>query len=154
MIRPTLAYVGEGLGPGFCSQSAVELLLGTAAHESHFEYLAQISGPARGIYQIEPATCDDVLDRYLAVTSRQPIRSRILDLTSSHLSRDHQLVTDLGFSTAVARIVYWKSDMPLAAAGDIDGHARVWKRVYNTALGKGRESDFVSNYRRYVAPYI
>lgn len=60
IIRPTLVEMGH------YSPAAEALLLGTAAHESHGgRYLSQIRGPARGIYQMEPATHDDLWRHYL-----------------------------------------------------------------------------------------
>ena len=42
-------------------QSAIDLLLGTAAQESAFgTYLRQVNGPALGAFQMEPATFKSV----------------------------------------------------------------------------------------------
>jgi hypothetical protein len=52
---------------GMHSESAVNLLLGTAAQESQFgTYFRQIGGgPALGVFQMEPDTEIDIWDNYL-----------------------------------------------------------------------------------------
>jgi hypothetical protein len=55
LITRTLKEIPNGY-----SEDAVELLMMIAAHESKLgTYLRQVSGPALGIFQIEPATHDD-----------------------------------------------------------------------------------------------
>ncbi|SMF86500.1 hypothetical protein SAMN05428998_1881, partial [Tistlia consotensis USBA 355] len=82
IVRPTLAYLADGL-PGFASDAAVELLLGTAAQESGFRYLAQLGGgPALGPYQSEPATRADVHDSYLRY--RPDLERRVASLLAPH----------------------------------------------------------------------
>ncbi|TXG98580.1 MAG: hypothetical protein E6R08_04025 [Nevskiaceae bacterium] len=160
VIRPTLTYIGQGM-PGFASDAAVELLLGTMAHESRFEFLDQVTGPndttlgpAIGFYQIEPATCRDIFETYLNASSRRGLSDRVLSLLAARPAMDDQLAGNLNFATAIARLKYWRSPEPLASPGDIAGHARVWKRVYNTVNGAGREADFINAYQRLVAPYL
>ena len=158
VIKPTLAYVGQGL-VGFDSPAAVELLLGTMAHESKYHYLDQVTGPgdnelgpAIGFYQIEPATLRDIQQIYLGNPRHRGLQDRVLSLLAARPAPEHQLASNLAFATAIARLIYWRAPVPLAKAGDIEGHARVWKRVYNTPLGKGREVDFIAAYRRLVSP--
>src|SRR6056297_2531573 len=60
LIKNTLVEIG------FYSESAVNLLMGTAAQESHLgHYIEQINGPAKGIFQMEPATFEDHVNNYL-----------------------------------------------------------------------------------------
>lgn len=154
IILPTLNYVGANL-PGFASQSAVELLLGTAAQESNFEHLVQMGdGPAVSLYQIEPNTFLDLNANYLSAASRRGLADRLHALKALVPADREQLIGNLMFATAVARLIYWRSPVTLATPGDVAGHARVWKKVYNTPLGKGRESEFISNYQRLVSPYL
>ena len=49
------------------SDNAVNLLMGTAAQESHLgKYRKQLGGgPALGIFQMEPATFNDIVNNYL-----------------------------------------------------------------------------------------
>ena len=61
LIRDTLEQIG------LCSDSAVELLMGTCAQESALgKYRRQIGGgPALGIMQMEPNTYKDIVKNYL-----------------------------------------------------------------------------------------
>lgn len=133
--------------------------MGTMAVESGIRALDQIThsgdttlGPALGLVQMEPATHDDIWVNYLAY---QPeLRARVNALLAPYPPRTKQLVGNLNYAVAMARLLYWRSPAALAPAGDIAGHAAVWKRIYNTPLGKGREADFVERYRTLVAPYM
>jgi hypothetical protein len=152
VMRQALARIDL---PGFASDAAVELLLGTAAQESGLQHLAQIGGgPALGIYQIEPATRLDIHQNYLAF--RPAVERQVLALASDPhvLDLDSQLVSNLAYATVIARLVYYRSPLPLAPAGDIAGHGRLWKRVYNTAEGAGLATHFISTYRLLVAPNL
>lgn len=143
VVRATLIYIRMWSG------SAEELLLGTAITESGLRYLRQFdAGPARGLYQIEPATHDDIADRFLAM--RSDIRKRVNTLLAPEPSRIDQLVTNLAYATAIARIKYWMDPAPLPEPDDIDGLAAYWKRVYNSPHGKGKAEDFAADYRRYI----
>ena len=131
------------------SQAAENLLLGTAIQESGLRYLRQFdSGPARGLYQIEPATHDDIWDVYLKF--RKTLKGRIEVLAAPVPSRIDQLATNLAYATAIARLVYWRHPEPLPEPGDVDGLARYWKRFFNTEKGKGRAADFAAKYRRHI----
>ncbi|EKE78447.1 hypothetical protein [Oceanibaculum indicum] len=152
IIRPTLAYVGDGL-PGFASEAAVRLLLGTAAVESELHYLAQVpTGPAQGIYQIEPATAEDIHNSFLRY--RLPLRSRVMELAAAHPVEAQQLASNLAYATAIARLVYWRSPLKLPAADDIEGMAGMWKQVFNTSLGAGEPAKFIEAYRRLIQPKL
>ncbi|MBP2231789.1 hypothetical protein J2847_005108 [Azospirillum agricola] len=159
VVRPTLSAISGPDVPGLDSEAAVELLLGTAAVESGFRALDQITGagdrqlgPAYGLYQIEPATLDDLHTNFLRF--RPTLAARLSGLAASWPSPAVQLCTNLAYATAVARLIYYRSPVRLAAPGDIEGHARVWKQVYNTPKGKGRPEEFVARFNRLVAPHL
>lgn len=140
VIVPVLAQLG------LYSDSAVNLLLGTCAQESQLgTYLKQINGPALGIYQIEPNTHDDIWDNYLKY--RGDLGGKILAIDS----RDtNNLITNLAYATAIARIIYLRAPDNIPAANDIAGLARFYKKYYNTPLGAATEEQFIDNYKRYV----
>lgn len=159
VVRPTLAQLTGPDVPGLGSDAAVELLLGTAAHESGFRALDQITGrndrtlgPAYGLWQIEPATLDDLHQNFLRF--RPSLAARLRGLAADWPSPAMQLATNLAYAAAVARLIYYRSPVRLAQSGDVEGHARVWKQVYNTERGKGRPEQFVDAYRRLVAPNL
>ena len=68
--------------PGQHSVAAEQLLLGTLVTESAGKYLVQLGGGrARSMFQVEPATCRDVFENYLAYHDalRATIRAMIPD---------------------------------------------------------------------------
>lgn len=145
VIVPVLGY----LGAPFDSPAAIELLLGTAIQESGLLQLAQVpNGPALGVYQIEPATHDDVLTNFVA--PRPSVQGRIRGLAAATPDRDQQLVTNLAYATAIARMIYFRAPDPLSSATDIAGLAAYWKAHYNTAGGAGTEADFIANYHAFT----
>lgn len=155
-IRPTL------LDLGMYSAAAEELLVATAAHESGgLRYLAQWpAGPARGVYQMEPATAVDVVRRYLGrrLDIKGVFDKTVLLLAYSGIQWNDiepdviglKLATDLRFATAIARVRYWMVPKPLPSPADVRGMAEYWKAHWNTLEGAGRIQDFIDNYERHV----
>jgi hypothetical protein len=145
VIRPTLQAID------LWSEAAENLLLGTAAQESHMgHYLTQVRGPALGIYQIEPATHHDVWDNFLKY--HKPLADKVQQLLSpwNVADKDQALVNNLTYSSAIARIIYFRISKPLPAANDIAGLAAYWKQHYNTPRGKGKVEYFIKNYQELV----
>jgi len=74
VIRPTLEYIG------WHSAVAEQLVLGTAITESRLRFLKQLgSGPALGIYQMEPATFRDLYSNYLIYRPEYQLINRLRD---------------------------------------------------------------------------
>ena len=133
------------------SYAAVNLLMGTCAHESEMgHYLHQVKGPALGIFQMEPATYHDIWENYLAY---KPELANLLK-TEFGGSADNaeQMVYDLRYAAAMCRVHYLRQKSPLPDAIDVFGMAHYWKKYYNTELGKGTVERFVRDYKRYVQP--
>ncbi len=128
------------------SDSAVELLMLTAAVESKLGYyIRQIKGPARGIFQMEPATERDLWKNYLEYK----------DATSDTIKRydtaaDDDLEWNLGYAILMARVHYLRVPSKLPAADDIDRLAHYWKAHYNTYLGAGTTKKAIAAYKRYA----
>lgn len=140
VIRPTLETLK------LSSTAAENLLLGTIAQESQMgHYLHQIKGPALGIYQIEPATHHDVWKNYLCYHSALSERVFLCGQP-----QEQQLITNLSYATAIARIIYLRAPEALPEDDDLEGLAYYYKRYYNTPKGKATEADFIKNYKRYV----
>ena len=143
VIRPALAVIG------LQSVAAEQLLLGTAAAESRLgTYLHQLGGPALGVWQIEPATHEDVWLNVLAY--KQGLRGLVLQLAPpiyvtapEYAPLPRVLCGNLLYACAIARIVYWRHKDPLPEAGDWKGIAAYWKRAYNTPLGAGTVEHFL-----------
>jgi hypothetical protein len=141
VIRPTLKLLNMG------SLAAENLLLGTCAQESRLgTYLKQRNGPALGIYQIEPATHDDLWKNFISF--HPDLLSTLMAI--NHYPRYESLVTDLSYATAIARLVYYRAPEKLPDANDVEGLAAYWKAHYNTPLGKGTVKEFIDNYNSLV----
>lgn len=145
VIEPVLIHLG------LYTESAARLLLGTALVESRASYLRQHpSGPALGLYQMEPDTFRWLWWDWLPLR-RPGMRDRIAEFIGPwHLGQDpvRELTANLYFATALCRIRYLTAAPPLPAATDIQGLGQYWKNHYNTAAGKGRVQDWVDTYKR------
>ena len=142
VIRPTLMSLD------LWSAAAEDLVLGTAAQESGLAYLRQIGGgPALGLWQIEPATHDDL---WASTLSGRPVTRLALQRLAAPAPDLHsQLITNLAYGAAVCRLLYWRIAAPLPAAGDVAGYAAYWKRWYNTPAGAGTEAEFIKHWSDY-----
>lgn len=133
------------------SEEAENIVIGTAAVESKLHYLKQLGdGPALGLWQIEPATHDDVWGNYLLF---RIARARALHWVAGHFVERYEvpqipphdwLVYNLRYAAGVCRLIYRRA--PEALPSTVDGMAALWKLRYNTPKGKGTEEDFVRTY--------
>lgn len=132
------------------SRAAVYLLLGTAAQESGFgTYLRQVGGgPALGVFQMEPNTEKDIWSNYLDF--REDIAFAVWRACYVSRANPEALEYNLAYQIVMARIHYRRIKEPLPPYNDIKALARYWKQHYNTPQGKGKEEEFVRNYKKYV----
>ena len=140
VIDPTLKLLD------LYSPAASDLMLGTALVESKLIHRRQLGGgPARGLFQIEPATFRDVYGRYL---KNKPRLLGIVNslLTDKYVAPVEQLYLNDRFGCAIARIRYLYDPKPLPDADDIPALAETWLRVYN-AGGKGTVDKFINAYK-------
>lgn len=129
------------------SHEAVHLLLMTAAHESMMgTYIQQVGGPAQGIYQMEPATEKDIYENYLA--HRRTIQRVVDSFVPSERPGD-QLIGNLYYATAMARVHYWRVPTALPRMKNyedkyhyVQALAVYAKEYFNTHLGKAKVSDY------------
>ena len=145
IIRPTLHALG------MWSKPAEDLMLGTACQESHCgEYIRQLgcSGTigAFGVWQMEIATARDIYDNYLRY--RPELKAAVEHLRGAGQSIQDALISNLAYACALARIKYRRD--PAAIPSDLRGQAEMWKRVYNTATGKGTIDEYMTNWARYA----
>lgn len=148
VVRPTLQYLDPVIP---YSETAVELLMMTAAHESHLgEYIAQVGGPALGIYQMEPATRKDIWKNFLMYRDGLSVKLANLEPDISVVS---PLITNLTYATAMARVHYFRVPEALPE-GCLQNEetfrklAAYAKKYYNTELGKATEEDYYEAYMR------
>ena len=135
LIRRTLT----ALDPELCSDSAVNLLLGTAAQESAFGYyLKQMSGPAIGCFQMEPATFRWIQQKYEN------------EYTTVKFRTAESMEFDLRLAIIMCRLRYRPIAKALPEADDLTGLAAYWKEFYNSKLGKGTVEEFITNYKTFI----
>lgn len=135
---------------GLHSEVAVELLMGTCAVESNFgTYNKQLGdGPALGVFQMEPATMRDIWDNY--INYRAELKRLLASEFGMIRADECRLQYDIEYSIVMARLKYRRSKYLLPYnSTDIEGLAEAWKRDYNTYLGKGKTSEFISKYKKY-----
>lgn len=128
-------------------EPAETLLLATACVESRCGAAIKQwpSGPALGIFQIEPATYDDLLLNYLAF--RPDLNVKLMSLYCAGMTVEENLTCNLIFQAAVCRLIYLRA--PEKIPETLSGMAAYWKRFYNTPAGKGTEAKFLEAYGRY-----
>ena len=142
VIRPALNHIGLGGRP------AEELLLGTALQESKLMYLHQLGkGPAKGVFQMEPRTHDDIWGNYLAY--KKQLSTQVFDLSGkgAWMPPADQMCGNMFYAAAMTRVHYRRVPSALPSAGDLDGQAEYWKEHYNTYLGAGTVEEYVENYQ-------
>lgn len=133
----------------FCDD-AMELLVFTCAVESDGgSYLKQVKGPALGIYQMEPATYNDIWQNYLKGNS-----SLLLRLLSNfgihYMPSEDRLIYDLKFATAMSRLFYARVPEPIPNTKDVDALWEYYKRYYNTEGGAAKKVSSLLKYRNFL----
>ena len=143
VVRPVLEAIGSH------SMAAENLVLGTALQESNTHYLRQLAeGPACGLFQMEPATHDDIWDNYLGY--RNELSGQVSSFLVPGRERVEQLIWNLAYATAMCRVHYRRVPEPLPDATDIQGLAAYWKQHYNTSQGKGTVQEFAEKFENAI----
>jgi len=143
IIRPALEAID------LYSDAAAELVLGTALQESNLRYLVQLgSGPAKGFFQMEPATHDDIWTNFLAY--KPELASKVNALVCHNRSPE-KLIWNLHYAAAMCRVHYYRVKSALPEQGDYEGHANYWKTYYNTIHGAGTEEEYLENWHKYLS---
>jgi len=165
-IETTLKTLVTDTGLPMYSQEAVDLLMMTAAHESHLgTYLWQTNGPAQGAFMVEPETWLDTLEYIERKRWWHCIPWTTIDFHEyvEYVDAGDNEETDplnLSDSIVIARMHYWRVSEPLPQAprtdsgDDIDDYHRALadyaKKYYNTAAGKATADKYVEDYTRFV----
>ncbi|HAT49009.1 MAG TPA: hypothetical protein DCS88_01570 [Alphaproteobacteria bacterium] len=141
VIRPSLQRLD------LWSKAAEELIVGTGIQESGLRHLHQIgSGPALGLWQMEPKTHTDIWENFLHFRTKLSLK-----VLGPYTKPDHtRLVWDLAYSCSMCRIHYLRCPESLPPAGDIEGQANFWKKHYNTPLGAGTPGQYIDNWQRSI----
>lgn len=147
VIRPTLEYMG------MYSEAAENLLIGTAMQESRLKYLHQVSGPAIGLWQMEPATHDDLYTNF--IDYKGALKALVRSLAGSKYANTKidpdEMHGNLYYACAMARLQYYRQKEPLPYAEDIHALSRYYKKYYNTPLGKATLEQFIESYHMAIA---
>ncbi|MDE1149702.1 MAG: hypothetical protein PW843_24385 [Azospirillaceae bacterium] len=151
LVEPILARISTPTRR-LDSRAAVNLVLGTCAQETGFNYLAQYpTGPAVSPWQIEPATRASVVK---ALEKSYPdLAEAVAALLVPGIDPDVQLAWNLAYAVAICRCLYWLEHRPLPVASDGPGLAAYWKDFYNTHLGKGTVEEFQHNYTLHIGAF-
>lgn len=144
VIRPTLKTMG------YWSEPAELLLLGTALAESDLRFRVQHGdGPARGLFQMEPKTHDDIWVNFLAY--RKPLGQAIRAFQSTPpLAPARELELNDAYACAMARAHYLRVKAPLPTSGKPQDLGQYWKDHYNTAAGKGTVKHFIDAWEKHL----
>jgi len=127
------------------------LLMGTAVHESEgLRYLQQKHGPALSLWQIEPTTADDAIERG-GVWGRIVLESMGIP-TKQPVPWEKVLPGSLYAGAVLARLIYFLKPFHISelGAGAPEQCARIWKRYWNTPAGAGTEEEFLKHWRLYL----
>jgi hypothetical protein len=132
---------------------ALPLLLGTAAQESNLVHFRQLNnGPARGLFQMEPAT---ERDHAAYVANHKDIANTFLERCNVLPASLWHLENNLVYQILLARLHYYRRDPKrLPEAQDIAEQSLRYKKYYNTAAGKATPEQYVANYQRLIAPHM
>lgn len=132
VVRPTLKELS------LWTPAAENLVLGTGLTESRLRYVKQVGGgPALGLWQMEPATHDDLWVNWLHYND--VLADKILCMAGDIVGGfppATELVTNLRYACALCRIHYRRVKEALPPNSPV-ALASYWKRHYNTHLGAG-----------------
>ena len=133
------------------SPDAVELLMLTAAQESRCgDYIRQTSGPAIGVFQMEPATYNDMWHR--VIPKDDGLQTKILKAVGlTSIPPAERMEWDLKLAIIMARVKYKSIPAALPAANDLNGMAAYYKRYYNTELGAATVEEAMAAYKKLAA---
>lgn len=154
-MKELIASTLKGMGHKYASKDAVSLVWATGLVESNYKYIRQISGPARGFFQIEPKTASSAIKHYFRFRKQISVRSALVSNTPDSLwgSTDDKRWDAVLESNIVAgiihcRIKYWRA--PAKMPDSLESYASYWKRYYNTIKGKGEADGFMRKVEKYA----
>ena len=137
--------------PSMHSIEARELLMMTAAQESHCgKYLQQVGcGVALGIFQMEPATYDDLFDNYLRY-HQELLRVLYENFRVHEENFKIQLKGNIPYQIVLARLQFRRFPEKLPSAEDTNAMACYYKKYWNTIKGKATIAEVLFNYDKYA----
>jgi hypothetical protein len=141
IVRPVVESLGLPT-----PERRIRLLLMTAAHESGgLNYVHQVRGPAKGIFQMEPATHDGLYS-WVCNHVASERRNALLEHAIGRVGSAEQMVGNFYYAAAIAAFNYYSK--PGALPGYANEMAEYAKRYWNTSAGKATPSDYENAYIR------
>jgi hypothetical protein len=144
VIQPALHSIG------LWSQEAEDLLVIICAHESNGgDYLAQINGPALGVYQMEPGTYNFLWsklrgtnEKYMALGGKILFACHFMGKPDST-----ELIWNIKYATMMARVFFLFNKELIPT--EIQDLSRYAKKYWNTSKGKATPEKYESAYYRF-----
>ena len=130
------------------SKEAEHFIYNTGLVESRYEYLKQIKGPARGMWQCEPWVAVDICKNYLKY--RESLMKKIASVCKLQLvyflepnesDWEDILTYNIAAQISMCRLHYRRVPKPLPK--NLAEQAAQWKNYYNTSKGKGTVEKFI-----------
>jgi len=127
------------------SVDAENLLCGTALVESRLKSLVQTpSGYAKGVFQIEEPTYQDVAKRFRErhfEKSERFLRFAALTALPPHAGL---LIGNMYIGCYIARAKYYLNPEPVPS--ELEAQAEYWNRIYNTRIDKEAQQRYIECY--------
>ncbi len=147
IIKPYLQDLGE------YSETAEDLLLGTAAQESLMGshcYCAQTRG--LGLYRITAEKHRELWDTYLVQFPDLASQQRGLASQQQFLKNPHaELISNLTYATGMAWMIYRRCGINFNKPMDISALAQLWASHFDNGTNCPRDADaFMQTYRTLV----
>ena len=130
-------------------------LTGTALAESGACFVRQVAnggvGPARGLWQMEPFTHDDIWNTFLSNARLATLKRNMLSMRSRVPYGADQMVGNAFYACGMARLKYYRAPDALPAATDAAAMAQMHKAIYNTALGAANAERNIPFFQQAIA---
>ena len=155
-MRELISRCLNEMGKKFGSEDAIQLVLETGLVESGYRYIKQLgSGPAKGFWQVEPATAVDNLQHFLmhrTTVMAGCVAASFVDLKHwqnlSEIDWAEILERNIAAGIVHCRIKFWR--VPKKMPNTLEGRARYWKKYYNTVAGAGTETKYIDTVKEWL----
>lgn len=146
VIKPAMAILGE-IKPKANTPASCQFMLAVCAQESNLGlYFKQVGGgPARGPWQIEPATYDDLYANFIRHEDEL-----LAAMPKIRGDNPNPLITNLIYSCVIARLCVYRYPEPMPEVDDVRGMYELYKRRFNSLDGAATTSQWLTNWDRYV----
>lgn len=144
-VHERLSIVPKG------SADHVALLMETSAVESMRGIVVrQKGGPARGIFQMEPATERCTLG--WLKDNFPKVHGEVMAFYDKNKSPEWNRTHNVPYNVAMSTVYYWRrmGDGLTDRIGTLEDRAKVWKTHYNTYLGKGSIAGYIKKAEKYL----